>query len=305
MSTQRAVQFAAIVAFIYGAASNTARADIELPDWTTVTFSGASSLSEHLYYPLDPGTFSVYEGEIENGVVERIETFVTFETKTILGVETRVIRDKTFKGGLLVEVALDWYAQSTEGTVWYFGEYVENFHYNQRGELVSTDNLGSWTADGVVFLPGAIMLADPEKGDEYYQEFAPGVAFDFAIVTGLSGVVRTPAGSFDKVLGTSEGNLFDGPNIAENKYYAPDVGLILIEVLDDNGRPEFAIPLISQTVVSCLGDIDHDRSVSASDLGALLGAWGEDDFFADLDGSGEVDAKDLAIVLANWGQCSP
>lgn len=38
-------------------------------------------------------------------MVERIETFVTFETKTILGVETRVVRDRTYLDSVPIETA--------------------------------------------------------------------------------------------------------------------------------------------------------------------------------------------------------
>jgi hypothetical protein len=58
-----------------------------------------------------------------------------------------------------------------------------------------------------------------------------------------------------------------------------------------------------------LGDIDGDGSVGASDLGALLNAWGPVDpgvavdpltADADLDGDGTVGAQDLALLLGTW-----
>ncbi|MFO0828426.1 MAG: hypothetical protein U0572_09775 [Phycisphaerales bacterium] len=53
----------------------------------------------------------------------------------------------------------------------------------------------------------------------------------------------------------------------------------------------------------CRADINHDGTVDASDLGSLLGAWGEAGGFADLDRSGAVDAADLGVLLGSWG-CS-
>lgn len=293
-----------VLAFAAATVAGTAHADTKLPDWSAASFGPMSACSEHPYFPLDPGNFLVYEGVVEGGVLERIETFVTFDTETILGVENRVVRDKSFEDGLLVEVALDWYAQSDDGTVWYFGEYVENYHYDAQGLLVSVDTAGSWIADGVTNLPGAIMLADPMVGDEYFQEYAPGVALDFALVTSVDDAVDLPLGVFEDVLNTSEGNLVDGPELAENKLYAPKVGLVLIEVLDDRGEREFSVALVSKSLVTCVGDVDHDGQVDGADLGAVLGAWGRDDLFADVTGDGIVDGADIGMLLGAWGECA-
>lgn len=47
-------------------------------------------------------------------------------------------------------------------------------------------------------------------------------------------------------------------------------------------------------------DIDHDGSVTATDLALLLGAWGSDSADADLDGNGVVESMDVAVLLAAW-----
>ncbi|MFM7133134.1 MAG: dockerin type I domain-containing protein [Planctomycetota bacterium] len=56
---------------------------------------------------------------------------------------------------------------------------------------------------------------------------------------------------------------------------------------------------------TCVGDIDGDHDVSATDLAALLAAWGniESNYFADLNGDGEINALDLAALLSSWGDC--
>jgi fibronectin-binding autotransporter adhesin len=54
-------------------------------------------------------------------------------------------------------------------------------------------------------------------------------------------------------------------------------------------------------------DLNFDGTVDASDLGLLLGAWGNDPCDnaiccpADLDGDGKVNGADLAILLGAWG----
>lgn len=56
---------------------------------------------------------------------------------------------------------------------------------------------------------------------------------------------------------------------------------------------------------NCAEDLDFDHQVGASDLAALLGAWGTapENGFADLDGDGEIGAGDLALILGSWGTC--
>lgn len=224
-----------------------AQADPVLPDYTAATFDAQSSVSDNTYFPLVPGALAIFEGQVEEGT-ERIETLVTPDTKTILGIQNRVVRDSAYLNGALAEVALDWFAQDTDGTVWYFGEFVENYTYDDEGNLVSIDNVGSWEAGVNGALPGVVMFASPQVGDEYFQENAPGVALDFAEVTSLDGSVDTAFGSFDNVLVTGEGNLFDDPEltIVENKLYAPQVGLVLIQELNDEGEVEFEVQRIPE-----------------------------------------------------------
>jgi hypothetical protein len=52
----------------------------------------------------------------------------------------------------------------------------------------------------------------------------------------------------------------------------------------------------------CPADIDGDGAVGATDLGALLGAWGGTGA-ADIDGDGTVGATDLGALLGAWGAC--
>ena len=54
----------------------------------------------------------------------------------------------------------------------------------------------------------------------------------------------------------------------------------------------------------CVGDLNGDLVVNASDLATVLGAWGTADAAADLDHDGIVAASDLAIVLGAWGPCN-
>lgn len=172
-------------------------------------------------FPLRPGTTFFYEGT-EDGIPTRNVVYVTHDTKRILGVNCTVVRDRVFEDGVLVEETFDWYAQDVEGNVWYFGE--DSKELDPDGNVISTE--GSWQAGVDGARPGIIMRADPQVGDRYYQEFAPGVAEDQARVLSLdeSACVRT--GCFDNLLLTKEWTQLE-PGVAEHKYYAEGIGFIL------------------------------------------------------------------------------
>jgi len=75
----------------------------------------------------------------------RTEVTLLPETKTIewngQQVETLVSQYVAFLDGRIHEVALDWYAQADDGSVWYFGEDVFNYE-----DGVVADTHGTWLA---------------------------------------------------------------------------------------------------------------------------------------------------------------
>jgi hypothetical protein len=175
---------------------------------------------DNKYFPLTPGTTFIYRGETE-GVPTRNETYVTYDTKVILGVTTTVVHDQAFEEGVLVEDTFDWYAQDVDGNVWYFGEDTKEL--DENGNVISTE--GSWEAGVNGAEPGIIMEADPQVGDRYHQEFYRGVAEDQAKVLELDASICVRYGCFDNVLVTKEWTRLE-PGVVENKYYAPGVGFI-------------------------------------------------------------------------------
>lgn len=182
---------------------------------------------DHQYLPWRTGTKFIYEGETEDGT-ERIEVYVTQETKQILGVTCVVVRDTVTIDGELVEDTFDWYAQDKEGNVWYFGEDSKEY---EDGQVASTE--GSWEAGVDGAQPGLIMKASPQVGDSYRQEYYAGEAEDMAEVLSLTESTAVAYGSFDNLLMTKEWTPLE-PDVVENKYYAPGVGLIL-EVAVEGG----------------------------------------------------------------------
>lgn len=175
------------------------------------------------YFPLVPGT-KVYEG---NG--ETITVTVTDNTKEILGVTCIVVTDIVEKNGVVIEDTVDWYAQDIYGNVWYFGEISQEF---DNSELVSLE--GSWKAGVDGAKPGILMRANPQAGDVYRQEFSLGNAEDMAEVLSVTGSATASAAFCNgNCVITKDWTPMD-PDVIENKYYAPNVGLIL-EVNPDTG----------------------------------------------------------------------
>jgi hypothetical protein len=176
------------------------------------------------YFPLVPGTTKVFEGGGET-----ITVTVTNDTKEILGVTCIVVTDVVEKDGEVIEDTVDWYAQDIYGNVWYFGEISQEF---ENSELVSLE--GSWKAGVDGAKPGILMQANPQVGDVYRQEFSLGNAEDMAEVISVTGSATAPVASCNgDCVVTKDWTPMD-PDAVENKYYAPNIGVIL-EVNPDTG----------------------------------------------------------------------
>jgi hypothetical protein len=172
------------------------------------------------YLPLKPGTTLTYTGT-EEGVTQGDVVKVTNDTKLILGVNVRVVRDTvTDRKGNVLEDTRDWYAQDQTGNVWYFGEDTKEY---KNGKLVTT--AGSWQAGDNGAKAGIIMEAHPKVGDTYGQECAPGVAEDRSRIFQVGASVTVPYGTFTDTLVTEEFSLLE-PGVLDHKWYAPGIGVV-------------------------------------------------------------------------------
>ena len=115
-----------------------------LPDFEAATFVNGAPINNR-YFPLLDRNVRVYVNA-EEGEDVRFETQVVDPGRTLFGVLTTAVRDRDFEAGMLVEDTLDYYAQDTDGNVWYFGEDVTNYDYDEEGNLISTDTGSSWLA---------------------------------------------------------------------------------------------------------------------------------------------------------------
>jgi hypothetical protein len=130
-------------------------------------------------------------------------------------IETRVTHFVAYKNGRILEVAVAYYAQADDGSVWYFGENVDNY---ENG--VIADHEGTWLAgkDGP---PGMIMPANPRVGNVYRPENIPGLVFEEVTVKATGKTVRGPRGAIAGAVLVRE-HLMDGTK--EDKVYAPGYG---------------------------------------------------------------------------------
>jgi hypothetical protein len=158
--------------------------------------------------------------------VERLVITVLDETKTVDGIETRVLEEREWRNGALIEISRNFLAICEEtGDVFYFGEEVDDY---ADGQIVN--HAGAWLAGEDDARAGLIMPGTPSVGMRYYQEVAPGVALDRAEILSVTETFETPAGTFANSLRTKEGSALK-PAEQEFKTYAPGIGLIQDESL--------------------------------------------------------------------------
>ncbi len=200
--------------------------------------AGDDNFTPNQYFPLIPGLTLIYvvkDGEGDR--IERIKVEVLPEIKEILGVNCIVVRDRVWEfddegGRSLIEDTFDWYGQDLFGNVWYMGEIARNY---EDGELVDLE--GSWKAGREYDKPGFIMVANPQEGDIYRQEFSLGNAEDIGEVVGYLERVMVNKITYENVLKTMDYTPVE-PEVVEFKYYAPGVGVILEENPIDGERLE-------------------------------------------------------------------
>lgn len=197
-----------------------------------------TSLLDNQYFPHAVGRTYLYRAQTPDELIEN-EIAITPATVEILDITCTVVHDVEWispDDGVTwfkTEETDDWYAWDNDGNVWYFGEYTEAYTYDESWNLIDTSTAGSWEAGVDGALPGIIMLADPEPGACYQQEFYEGKAEDMGKVLRLNASVSVPWDDYGDCLQTKEWTPLS-PGVVELKYYAPGVGLVFVEEL--NGK---------------------------------------------------------------------
>lgn len=172
------------------------------------------------FFPLPVGRQLVLEGRSFFFKDELVRITVLDEVETVAGVQTRVVEEYEEEDGRVVEVSRNFFAQTSGGTVCYFGEEVDD--YDSEGNVVS--HSGGWRAGGEN-VPGIFMPADLAVGQAFQQEVAPGIAEDQAKVIALGEVTEVPAGTFEDTATLLDQNPLQGGQ--DEKVYAAGIGLIV------------------------------------------------------------------------------
>lgn len=198
----------------------TANDEVLLPDVSEATFVAGV---DNPYLPLPVGATWTIEGQgTDEAIVINVE--VLADTRVVNGVTATVVRDTETIDGELAEDTWDWFAQDSDGNVWYLGEDTCEY---EGGECVDTHGAWEWGKDGA--LPGIVMWADPAAQDQpYYEEYYEGEAEDVGEVVATGESVTVPAGNFSDCVKVHETTPLD-PAISEYKHFCRGVGLVRAE----------------------------------------------------------------------------
>ncbi|MBN1846061.1 MAG: hypothetical protein JW810_10290 [Sedimentisphaerales bacterium] len=179
-----------------------------------------SPTGRNRFFILEPGYRIVIESKSEKVIITVLD-----ETRKIGGVVTRVVEEREFEDGNLVEVSRNFFAMcKATSDIFYFGEEVDDY---QDGKVVA--HSGAWRADEKNCQPGIIMPGTVLLGARHYQEIAP-VAMDRAEVIADDVTMKTPAGTFTNCVWIRETSPLE-PGVICYKTYAPGIGLIQDEDL--------------------------------------------------------------------------
>jgi hypothetical protein len=181
-----------------------------------------STVVNNPYLPLSELKQDVFEGT-EDGKKVRVERTAkpdmhkTFKIGDMT-VEALVLEDRAYIGGQLEEVALDYYAQDDEGTVYYLGEDVDEY---KDGKIDNHE--GSWLAGKDCPAPGVMFPAHPKVGVKWRPEDVSRTIGEQDEIVAVDEAVTVPAGTYKGCIKVKE-VLADGK--VEYKYYAKGVGIV-------------------------------------------------------------------------------
>jgi hypothetical protein len=189
--------------------SATAQASIDKSKFTTKV--------DHPLVPLQSVPFTLFKGT-DTGSKSVSTNRLLPKRAVVAGVPVAVVENKDYEDGKLVEHTFDYFAEHRDGSVWYFGERVENI---EDGKV---SHEGQWLAGKGNARPGIYMPAKPRVGQVFQQERAPGVAEDRSTVLAKRLTQKTPAGTFRNCIKVRDYSPIDKLN--EFKWYCAGVGLV-------------------------------------------------------------------------------
>ena len=207
----------------------------DFEDFDPSDFDNSTNI-DNRWLPLQVGRQWIFEGSTEEDgerIDHRIEFTVTDLTKDIEGVETVVAMIEDFADDKLVEAEIAFYAQDKGGTVWYLGEYPEEY---EDGEFVDAP---AWIAGQEDALAGVKMWAQPRiDAESYAQGWAPEVEWsDRGQVYKMNQQVCVPAYCGGDVLVIDEFSR-EEPDAYQEKYYAQGIGNVAVGWRGEDAQQE-------------------------------------------------------------------
>ena len=187
-------------------------------DLVAPPFSDSTNVTNPLF-PISRLSSVVLNGRVDRKPF-RTETTLLPDTRIIEWspgrcVKTLVSQYVAYLDGRIEEVALDFYAQADDGSVWYFGEDV----FNYKGGVVAHTS-GTWLA-GKEGPAAMIMPANPKVGDVHRPENIPGLVFEEVAVKEIGKTVKGPRG---QVTGALVGRELHDDGTFSDKIFAPGYG---------------------------------------------------------------------------------
>lgn len=137
-------------------------------------------------------------GRIERTAKPEVRKTIHFGGQTI---EALVVEDREFENGKLVEVALDYFAQADDGTVYYLGEDVDEY---KDGKIVG--HSGAWLLGKDTQRPGILMPAHPKVGEKFRSEDVPKITWEEDEVVSVFETVTVPAGTYRDCVKIKDGS---------------------------------------------------------------------------------------------------
>ena len=194
-STRNCIRLLGVTAIAALCVASPASARTVSLSWAEADFT-SPTLITNTFWPLPEDATFIYMAETADGceinVVDVLAPGdengtkqITFDGTTV---QARVVLDQAYEADDcdlppdpedLVEKTHDWFAQDDDGNIWYLGEDSREC---EEGVCDAAPGEGSWEAGQeigdteTIAEPGIIMLAEPQSGDRYRQEFAPDVA---------------------------------------------------------------------------------------------------------------------------------
>lgn len=206
-----------------------------------------SSVIDNPWFPMKPGHQLILQGKANRDgerVARKIVFTVTDLTKVIDGVRSAVVYEVDYTAGEIEEVELSFFAQDDAGTIWFMGEYPEEY---EGGKF---NKAPTWLSGFNGAKAGILIQAQPSLGPSFAEGWGPEVGWnDRAKVFELGSKTCVPAGCYDDVLVMDEFNL-DEPDAHQLKYYARGVGTVRVSWVGTLEQEQEALQLTTHSQLS-------------------------------------------------------